>query len=217
MRAGHDGPGACRIISGAHHVSTFNRHVSAEARARRNGHAGAVFWLTGLSGAGKSTITVGAERELFDKDYQVYSLDGDLLRSGINADLGFSIEDRHENIRRAAAIAALMADAGLVVLAAFISPCCRDREIAREAAADRFHEVFVRAPLSVCEQRDPRGLYRKARAGLIPEFTGISSPYEPPSAPDLELDTERLTVGEAVDTLVRYVERHVPLNRIAAS
>jgi bifunctional enzyme CysN/CysC len=176
-----------------------------------------VFWLTGLSGAGKSTITVGAERELFDKGYQVYSLDGDLLRSGINADLGFSIEDRHENIRRAAAIAALMADAGLVVLAAFISPCSRDREIAREAAADRFHEVFVRAPLSVCEQRDPRGLYRKARAGLIPEFTGISSPYEPPSAPDLELDTERLTVGEAVDTLVRYVERHVPLNRIAAS
>ena len=171
-----------------------------------------MFWLTGLSGAGKSTITLGAERQLFDKGYHVYSLDGDLLRDGINADLGFSIEDRHENIRRAAAIAALMADAGLVVLAAFISPFSRDRALAREAAADRFHEVFVRAPLSVCEQRDPRGLYRKARAGLIPEFTGISSPYEPPSAPDLELDTERLTIDEAVNTLVRYVESRVPLS-----
>lgn len=186
--------------------------VSADLRARRYGHGGAVFWLTGLSGAGKSTVATTAERRLFQKGYNVYVLDGDVLRRGINSDLGYSAEDRHENIRRAGEIAALFADAGLIVLAAFLSPYAGDRAVARRAASTRFHEVFVRASVEACERRDPRGLYRRARAGEIAEFTGVSAPYEPPLQPELELDTERLSVDEAVDRLVRYIDERVRLD-----
>lgn len=179
--------------------------VSREARARRYGHDGAVIWLTGLSGAGKSTLAMRAEARLFEDGFRVYVLDGDNLRRGINADLGFSAAERHENIRRAGEIAALFADAGLIVLAAFISPYAADRAVARNAAGNQFHEVYVRAPLVTCEQRDPKGLYLKARHGEIAEFTGVSAPYEPPTGPELEIDTDALSVDAATDRLVAYI------------
>jgi bifunctional enzyme CysN/CysC len=136
-------------------------------------------------------------------------LDGDNLRRGVNSDLGFSAKDRTENIRRAGEIAALFADAGLVVLAAFISPYARDRATARRAAGAQFHEVFVRASLDACEKRDPRGLYRRARSGEIAEFTGVSAPYEAPAEPELELDTEQLSADEAVERLVAYIDERL--------
>ena len=149
-------------------------------------------WLTGLSGAGKSTLATAVEAALIRAGHAACVLDGDNLRHGLNADLGFSPEDRRENIRRAGEVAALFADAGLIVIAAFISPYRAGREAAREAiGAARFLEVFLDAPLAVCERRDPKGLYRRARAGEIAEFTGISAPYEPPEAPALTLDTAR--------------------------
>lgn len=194
-------------------VEHVEHEVSAEARAERSGHRGGVIWLTGLSGAGKSTIAMRAERRLFQKGYRVYVLDGDNLRRGINSDLGFSAEDRRENIRRAGEIAALFADAGVVVLAAFISPDANDRAAARRAASAQFHEVFVRASLAACERRDPRGLYRRARAGEIREFTGVSAPYEPPTTPEVEIDTERLSLDEAVEHLVMYIEQHLRIER----
>jgi bifunctional enzyme CysN/CysC len=182
--------------------------VTREVRARQFGHAGGVLWMTGLSGAGKSTLAMQAERCLFDAGYGVYVLDGDNLRSGVNADLGFSVADRRENIRRAGEIAALFADAGLIVLAAFISPYVSDRIRARRATGACFHEVFVRASLATCEHRDPKGLYRRARAGDLADFTGVSAPYEPPSSPELEIDTDRLTIELGVERLVTYVRQH---------
>lgn len=206
----------CRVLhrkrsAEVSHVSNIAHEVTPEVRARRYGHRGGVIWLTGLSGAGKSTIAMRAEARLFQKGYRAYVLDGDNLRRGINADLGFSADDRRENIRRAGEIAALFADAGLVVLAAFISPYANDRAAARRAAGERFHEVFIRASLAACEERDPRGLYRRARAGEISDFTGVSAPYEPPTAAELEIDTERLTIDEAVEQLVAYIERELRL------
>lgn len=185
--------------------------VSREQRARRYGHSGAIVWLTGLSGAGKSTLAYRAEARLFDQGYLTCVLDGDVLRGGVSSDLGFSPEDRHENIRRAGAVAALFADAGMVVLVAMISPFAADRAAARRLSASRFHEVFVSASVEACEQRDPRGLYRRARAGEIPQFTGISSPYERPANPDLTIETERLGVEAAVDQLVSYIRSRAPL------
>lgn len=184
--------------------------VSAAARTRRNGHGGAVIWLTGLSAAGKSTIATGTERQLFDCGYSVYVLDGDRLRQRINADLGFSATDRRENVRRVGEIAALFADAGFVVLTALISPTEDARDKARCAAGGRFHEVFIDASLAACERRDPRGLYQRARGGEIREFTGVTMPYEVPSAPELVIDTERLTQDEAIATLVAYIQECVP-------
>ena len=139
-----------------------------------------MLWFTGLSGAGKSTLALALERELFAKGYQVYVLDGDNIRTGLNANLGFSPEDRAENIRRVGEVAALFADAGFIVISSFISPYRSDRERARAAAKDAFHEIYVKASLAACEERDPKGLYKRARTGEIAEFTGISSPYEPP-------------------------------------
>ncbi len=204
------------LITGrASNVSIIDHGVSRGARARRNRHAGGVIWLTGLSGAGKSTLAIAAEEHLFRKGYQVYALDGDNVRHGLNATLGFSPEDRAENIRRVGEVAALFADAGFVVVTAFISPYRSDRARAR-AAAERsspegFHEVYVRAPLAVCEQRDPRGLYRRARAGEIADFTGVSAPYEAPEAPELTVDTGDRPVEQSLKALVDYVERHFTL------
>src|SRR3546814_386164 len=163
--------------------------LTPQARAWRNGHRGAVIWMTGLSGTGKSTLAMRVEQRLFAKGLQVYVLDGDNVRRGLNADLGFSPEDRAENIRRVGEAAALFADAGLVVVTAFISPYRADRDRARAAAGDAFHEVYVKADLETCEARDPKGLYRRARAGEIPDFTGISAPYESPESPELIVDT----------------------------
>jgi len=187
--------------------------VSAEARARHNGHTGGVLWLTGLSGAGKSTLAVTLERLLFQKGYQVYVLDGDNVRNGLNANLGFSPEDRAENIRRVGEVAALFADAGLIVITSFISPYRADRDRARAAAKERFHEIYVRADLATCEERDPKGLYKRARAGQIRDFTGISAPYEPPSDPQLVVDTGVMTIDESVSHLLAYIERHFRLAR----
>ena len=192
-------------------MASVGRRISRDMRARKLGHEGAIIWLTGLSGAGKSTLATRAEARLFDEGYSTYILDGDDLRRGISADLGFSPEDRHENVRRAGEVAALLADAGLVVLVALISPFAADRAAARRVGGTSFREVFVDASLGTCERRDPRGLYRRARAGEIPEFTGVSSPYEPPTAPDLVIDTEQLDEDAAVDRLVAFVAAHVPL------
>jgi bifunctional enzyme CysN/CysC len=183
--------------------------VTREQRWARNGHKGGVIWLTGLSGAGKSTLAMALERRLFERGYQVYVLDGDNVRRGLNANLGFSPDDRAENIRRVGEAAALFADAGTICITAFISPYESDRDRAR-AAAERlvpggFHEVFVDADLETCEQRDPKGLYKRARRGEIEDFTGVSAPYEAPSRPDFTVDTGKLSVDEASQRLFGYV------------
>jgi len=180
--------------------------VTADARQRRNGHRGAMLWFTGLSGAGKSTLAVALERALFNKGYQAYVLDGDNVRQALSANLGFSPEDRAENIRRVAAAAALFGDAGFIVISAFISPYRADRERARAACGAAFHEVHIKADLSICEQRDPKGLYKRARAGEIKEFTGVSAPYEAPESPDLEVDTGTSSIEDCLEQLVEYVE-----------
>lgn len=190
----------------ATNIHAVGHAVTREARHARNGHRGGVLWFTGLSGAGKSTLALALERELFARGYQVYVLDGDNIRSGLNADLGFGPEDRAENIRRVGEVAALFADAGFLAISAFISPYRADRERARRAAGEVFHEIYIHAPLEVCERRDPKGLYRKARNGEIPEFTGISSPYEPPEKPELVIPTHELSPEECLALLVRYVE-----------
>ena len=205
------------LITGrSSNVTVVDHGVSRAARARRNRHAGGVIWLTGLSGAGKSTLVIAAEDHLFRKGYQVYALDGDNVRHGLNATLGFSPEDRAENIRRVGEVAALFADAGFVVLTAFISPYRADRARARGAAErvspSGFHEVYVRAPLEVCEARDPRGLYERARAGEIPDFTGISAPYEPPERPELTVDTGDRSVAQSLAVLIDHIERHFALS-----
>jgi len=174
---------------------------------------GCTLWFTGLSGAGKSTLALALERELFAKGYQVYVLDGDNVRQGLNANLGFSPEDRAENIRRVGEVAALFADAGLITITSFISPYRADRKRARAAAKDRFHEIYIHAELDTCERRDPKGLYKRARRGEIPEFTGVSAPYEAPEAPELAVDTDSLSVEESVARIVGYVEKNFVITR----
>ncbi|MGJ3263016.1 MAG: adenylyl-sulfate kinase [Salinarimonas sp.] len=183
--------------------------LSAQGRAFRNGHRGGVIWMTGLSGAGKSTLAMRVEQRLFAKGYQAFVLDGDNVRRGLNADLGFSPDDRAENIRRVGEVAALFAEAGMIVVTAFISPYRSDRDRARAAAGDAFHEVHVAADLATCEGRDPKGLYKRARAGEIGDFTGISAPYEPPDAPELVVDTSRQSIEACVDTIVAYVDERL--------
>lgn len=187
--------------------------IDRNERENRNGHKGGVLWLTGLSGAGKSTLAINVERALFAKGYHVYVLDGDNLRHGLNSNLGFSHEDRTENIRRVGEVAALFADAGFVCVSAFISPYREDRARAREAAGDSFHEIHVRADLATCERRDPKGLYKRARLGEIPDFTGISAPYEEPENPELVVDTASLTVSDSVATVMDYVSRKLHISR----
>ena len=200
-----------QITVRAFNVTDVDHGVTAELRRARNKHKGGVLWFTGLSGAGKSTLAVELERRLFAAGHQVYLLDGDNLRGGLNANLGFSPEDRAENIRRVGEVAALFADAGFIVISAFISPYRADRARADAAVRQRgtgeFHEVYVEASLETCESRDPKGLYRKARSGEIADFTGISAPYEPPGDPALTLHTDTERVEACVDALFDYVER----------
>ena len=185
-------------------ISWTRGKVTAEHRSRQNGHWGCVVWLTGLSAAGKSTVAAELERELFVQGKHAYVLDGDNMRHGLCSDLAFSPADRKENIRRIGEVAKLFADAGFICITAFISPYRSDRELARRIAPEgRFIEVYLNAPLEVCEQRDPKGLYAKARAGTIKDFTGISAPYEPPRSPEVELRTDRMSVGECVATIVK--------------
>lgn len=181
--------------------------VDRAARARAHGHRGAVLWFTGLSGSGKSTIAHRVESRLIERGVFAYVLDGDNIRHGLNGDLGFSPEEREENIRRVGEVARLFADAGAVVLSAFISPYRRDRDRVRGLLEQgEFVEVFVDTPIEVCEARDPKGLYKKARAGEISNFTGIDAPYEAPQAPEVHLDTDTLSVDEAAATVVACLE-----------
>jgi bifunctional enzyme CysN/CysC len=191
----------------ATNITAVGHTLSREARVLRNGHKGGVLWFTGLSGSGKSTLALALEARLFAKGYHIYVLDGDNVRNGLNANLGFSPEDRAENIRRVGEVAGLFADAGFLVISSFISPYRADRERARAAASSSFHEIYIQAPLEICEQRDPKGLYRRARTGEIPEFTGISSPYEPPESAELVVHTDLLSVDECLSELSAYVER----------
>lgn len=194
-------------------VVAVEHRVTPAARAQRTGHEGGVLWFTGLSGAGKSTLAIELEHRLFDEGYAVYVLDGDNLRHGLNADLGFSPKDRAENIRRVGEVAALFAHAGTLAISAFISPYRSNRERARKAAGAGFHEIYVKAGVDVCEQRDPKGLYARARRGEIAEFTGVSAPYEPPETCELIVDTARMPVEDSVAVLLDYVRRAFPLRR----
>lgn len=189
-------------------ISWTHGKISVRDRARQNGHAGAVVWLTGLSGAGKSTIAQALEAELFGRAMHTYVLDGDNVRHGLNSNLGFSPEDRMENIRRVSEVAKLMAEAGTVVVTAFISPYRLDRRRAREVALEggtEFIEVFVDAPVHVCEERDPKHLYKKARAGVIRDFTGIDAPYEAPEDPEIVVRTHEQTVEESVTSILEQL------------
>ena len=189
-------------------VVWHRQSVDKRSRATQKAQRPAVLWFTGLSGAGKSTVANALEQALFQRGHHSYLLDGDNVRHGLNRDLGFSDEDRVENIRRIGEVARLMADAGLVVLSAFISPFRADRALVRELMEDgEFIEIHVDAPLEVCEQRDPKGLYAKARAGVIRNFTGIDSPYEPPRDPEIVVDTSKLSVDECVEELLGYLKR----------
>ena len=188
-------------------VYSVEHSIDAEARAHRNGHRGGVLWFTGLSGAGKSTIAMEVEQRLFAKGYQVYVLDGDNVRRGLNANLGFTPDDRAENIRRVGEAAALFADAGMIVITAFISPYRADRERARAAGRGAFHEIFVNADLETCEKRDPKGLYKRARAGEITDFTGVSAPYEYPIDPEVTVDTSHSVVEACTQEIMDYVDR----------
>ena len=177
--------------------------VTGAERALHLKQRPATVWLTGLSGAGKSTIACALERRLLDGGHAAYVLDGDNVRHGLNRDLGFSPRDRAENIRRIAEVARLLNDAGLIVITAFISPYREDREMARTIIGSTdFLEVHVNTPLEVCEERDPKGMYKLARAGELPAFTGVSAPYEPPLAPVCSIDTANCSVDECVDLLM---------------
>jgi bifunctional enzyme CysN/CysC len=194
-------------------VVSVEHRLTADTRASRNGHRGGVLWFTGLSGAGKSTLAMEVEQRLFAKGYQVYVLDGDNVRRGLNANLGFSPEDRTENIRRVGEAAALFADSGVICITAFISPYRVDRDRARASAPGRFHESYIEADVETCEGRDPKGLYKKARAGEIAQFTGVSAPYEAPEAADLVVDTSTRSVAESVESIIRYVEKAFTLTK----
>ena len=165
-----------------------------------------LIWMTGLSGAGKSTIGNLLEQRMYESGYHTYLLDGDILRNGLNGDLGFDAASRRENIRRAGEAAKLLVDAGLIVIASFISPFIKDRSLVRSLfAKGEFCEVYVSAPIEECIRRDPKGLYAKARRGEIAEFTGITSPYEPPVNPEITIDTSRCTPQEAVEQILNYL------------
>ena len=180
--------------------------VDRATREKLSGHRGRVAWLTGLSGSGKSTIASAAEKILHDQGYRTYILDGDNIRHGLSKDLGFTVADRVENIRRIAEVAKLMMDAGIIVLTAFISPFRDERDMAKSLfEPDDFLEVFVDTPLAVAEERDPKGLYKKARSGELPNFTGIDSEYQPPENPSLTLETEGRTVEELAKILVKLI------------
>jgi len=187
------------------HITWHSHKVSKSDRANLNSQKPCIIWFTGLSGSGKSTIAGELEYELFQKGYRTYLLDGDNVRHALNRDLGFSDHDRKENIRRIGEVCKLFVDAGIIVLSAFISPFKEDRESVRGLVEfGEFIEVFVDTPLEVCEARDPKGLYKKARNGEIKEFSGIDSPYEPPLTPELHI--QNLELNDAVGKILDYLE-----------
>jgi adenylylsulfate kinase len=190
----------------------YSYRIDKSTRQQKFGHLSPVIWFTGLSGSGKSTLANALESKLFELGYKTYVLDGDNVRMGLNKDLGFSNEDRKENIRRISEVANLFSDSGTLTLTAFISPFIEDREIARNIIGENFIEVWVKANLEVCEERDPKGLYKKARAGEIKNFTGIDSPYESPENPELIIETDKLDIEQSIDTIIDYLKQKNILN-----
>jgi adenylylsulfate kinase len=191
----------------ATNVTWHEGHVSREEREKLLNQRGALVWFTGLSGSGKSTIAYTLEHALMQRGHLSYVLDGDNIRHGLNKNLGFSAEDREENIRRLGEVGKLFVDTGVITCTAFISPYRKDRDQARETVGkDSFFEIFCDAPLDVCEQRDPKGLYKKARAGEIKGFTGIDDPYEPPEKPELVVDTAKTSPQEASIQIISMLE-----------
>ncbi len=194
------------------HIVPHEHKVDREQRMGKNGYSSKVIWFVGLSGSGKSTLASDLESRLFKKGYTTYILDGDNIRSGLNKDLDFSDAGRKENIRRISEVAKLFADAGVIVMTAFISPFEEDRKIARHLIGkDDFIEVYVDCPLEVCEQRDVKGLYKKAREGKINHFTGIDSPFESPTNPEVVVDTAQNTLEFCSDQLIEEIERRISL------
>jgi adenylylsulfate kinase len=182
--------------------------VCRSDREKLNGHRAFTLWFTGLPSSGKSTLAVATEKTLHEKGYLTYILDGDNVRHGLNKNLGFSPEDREENIRRLAEVAKLFRDAGVINLTAFISPYKKERALARSLShGDDFIEIFVDCPVEVCEQRDPKGMYKKARDGIIKEYTGVSAPYEAPEHPEIHLHTNTMSVDECSDAIIEYVTK----------
>lgn len=196
-------------MSESNNITWHDSEVTKEERQNRNGHKSAVIWFTGLSGSGKSTVSVALEKALFNEGKQTYRLDGDNVRHGLNKNLGFSPEDRTENIRRIGEVAKLMVDAGSITVTAFISPYKQDRDNVRAILEDgEFIEVYTKCSVEECENRDPKGLYKKARSGEIPEFTGISAPYEAPDHPEIILDTEHESIDQSVARVIQYLKQH---------
>ncbi len=182
-----------------------NATVTRDRREQLNAHKGGVIWFTGLSGAGKSTLAHTVEERLHQLDCRTYEFDGDNVRHGLNSDLGFSEQDRSENIRRIAEMCALFVDAGVIALTAFISPLHKDRALVRKLMGADFLEVYCRCPVEVCEQRDVKGLYKKARAGEIKDFTGVSAPYDEPKNPDLVIDTDKQSLEESTGNVLQLL------------
>jgi len=180
--------------------------ITKKDRWGSNQHQSALVWITGLSASGKSTIATELEHRLFEKKIKTFVLDGDNVRHGLNKDLGFSPEDRRENLRRVGEVAKLLVEAGILTVAAFISPFASDRDDIRKLFSDEeFVEVYLKCDLAVCESRDPKGLYKKARRGEIPDFTGISQPYEIPADPEITVDTGKLGIDQSVDAIIAYL------------
>jgi adenylylsulfate kinase len=194
------------------HIYPISTKVSKEQREKLFNQKTNLIWFTGLSGSGKSTLAVQLEAQLFERGFKTYLLDGDNIRAGINKDLSFTDEGRVENIRRIGEVAKLMLDSGVIVLSAFISPFNADREQVKNiVGADNYIEVFVDTPIEVCEQRDVKGLYKKARAGEIKNFTGIDSPYEKPEKPDVIVPTDKMSVNDSLDLLLNFVLPRITL------
>jgi adenylylsulfate kinase len=195
------------MVQKASNIVWHKGHVSKQDRQQLKFQQNAVLWFTGLSGAGKSTISSEVEKKLYETGYHTYVLDGDNIRHGLNKDLGFSEEDRKENIRRIGEVAKLLVDAGLITLSAFISPFREDRKMVRDMLGHReFIEIYIKCSLQECEHRDPKGLYKKARAGEIKNFTGISSPYEEPEHAELVIETDKQSLEKSVQQVIQYLE-----------
>jgi adenylylsulfate kinase len=193
----------------ATHIYWHQGAITPADRQRLNGHRGLTIWFTGLPSSGKSTLAVALEEALYERGCHTFILDGDNIRHGLNKNLGFSPEDRAENIRRLGEVARLFRDAGVICMTAFISPYRDDRRAARQLCDDDgFIEVFSDCPVRVCEERDPKGSYKKAREGIIKDFTGVSAPYEEPENPEIHLRTDQLAVEECVRFIVNYLESH---------
>jgi len=193
-------------MSQSSHITWHDSEVTKVDRQKQNGHKSAVIWFTGLSGSGKSTVSVALEQALFELGKHAYRLDGDNVRHGLNKNLGFSPEDRKENIRRIGEVSKLLVDAGTIAITAFISPYRVDRDDVRNILEDgEFIEVYTQCSVEECEKRDPKGLYAKARSGEIKEFTGISAPYEAPNHPEITINTEQQSVEQAVAHILNYL------------